>query len=124
MTQDLAESVSSFTRTLVHDCDLVPRTCVASLAVLRAQLEAEKDAVYANNTLLSSLKSSGVLEGGVSLLGTVATAALASKVGVSCLYLAVYDLGILRCLQLAVINQAAFKVGPEPIRCASPGVLL
>lgn len=80
MTQDLAESVSAFTRTLVHDCDLVPRTCVASLALLRSELEAQKEAVYANSSLLSSLKSSGLLEGGASLLSTVATAAIASKV--------------------------------------------
>lgn len=81
LTQDLAEAVSSFTRTLVHDFDLVPRTCVASLAALRADLEAEKDTVYGSSSLLSSLKSSGVLEGGASLLGSVATAAIASKVG-------------------------------------------
>jgi hypothetical protein len=51
------------------------------LAALRADLEAEKDKVYGNSSLLSSLKSSGVLEGGASLLGSVATAAIASKVG-------------------------------------------
>jgi hypothetical protein len=37
--------------------------------------------VYGSSSLLSSLKSSGVLEGGASLLGSVATAAIASKVG-------------------------------------------
>jgi hypothetical protein len=36
MTQDLADAAASFTRTLVHDWDLVPRTCVASLALLRS----------------------------------------------------------------------------------------
>jgi hypothetical protein len=51
------------------------------LAALRADLEAEKDTVYGSSSLLSSLKSSGVLEGGASLLGSVATAAIASKVG-------------------------------------------
>jgi hypothetical protein len=85
MTQDLAELVSGFTRTLVHDCDLVPRTCVASLALLRSELEAQKDAVYANSSLLSSLKSSGLLEGGASLLSTVAAAAIANKVCASCM---------------------------------------
>jgi hypothetical protein len=83
MTQDLAESVLAFTRTMVHDCDLVPLTCVASLALLRSELEAQKDALYANSSLLSSLKSSGLLEGGASLLSTVATAAIASKVRTS-----------------------------------------
>lgn len=80
MTHDLAEAVSSFTRTLVHDSDLVPRTCTASLALLRSELEAEKEAVYASNTLLSNLRASGVLDTGAALLSSVATAALASRV--------------------------------------------
>jgi hypothetical protein len=81
MTQDLAEAAAAFTRTLVHDCDLVPRACVASLALLRSELEQQKEAVYASSSLLGSLKSSGLLDGGASLLGSVATAAIASKVG-------------------------------------------
>lgn len=81
MTQDLAETAATFTRTLVHDCDMVPRACVASLALLRAELEEQKAAVYASSSLLSSLKRSGLLDGGASLLGSVATAAFANKVG-------------------------------------------
>lgn len=80
MTAELAESVGSFTRTLVHDCDLVPRTCVYSLSLLRAELEEQRDAVYANNSLLGSIKASGLLDSGGQLLTQAGVALLASKV--------------------------------------------
>jgi hypothetical protein len=76
MNQQLAEAVSQWTRTLVHGNDMVPRTCVASLAVLRRELEAQKEAVFSNNAALTRLRDSGVLQ----VAGSFCSAAIASRV--------------------------------------------
>jgi hypothetical protein len=78
MTRELAEGAAGWARTLVHADDLVPRTCVASLALLRSELEGHKEAAYSNSALLSGLRDSGVLDKGLQLVG----AAIASKVHV------------------------------------------
>ncbi|WIA19869.1 hypothetical protein OEZ85_005771 [Tetradesmus obliquus] len=73
MTKELAESASSYTRTLVHNHDLVPRTCVASLAQLRQELELQTEAVFANNATMGWLRDSGVLAGGKALVASLCT---------------------------------------------------
>lgn len=60
--------------------DFVPRACVASLAVLRAELEAEKQAMLSSNATAAWLRDSGVLEGGQKLVAGICQQAAASMV--------------------------------------------
>jgi hypothetical protein len=60
--------------------DLVPRTCVASLAALRHELEQQKEAVFANNTTMAWLRDSGVLAGGKALVASLCTYSAAGAV--------------------------------------------
>ncbi|KAF6261706.1 Alpha/Beta hydrolase protein [Scenedesmus sp. NREL 46B-D3] len=80
MTKELADKASGYTRTLVHNHDLVPRTCVASLAELRRELEQQKEAVFANNTTMAWLRDSGVLQGGKALVASLCTYSAANAV--------------------------------------------
>jgi hypothetical protein len=61
--------------------DLVPRTCVASLAALRHELELQKEAVFANNATMGWLRDSGVLEGGKALVASLCSYSAAGLVG-------------------------------------------
>jgi len=60
--------------------DLVPRTCVASLAQLRQELELQTEAVFANNATMGWLRDSGVLAGGKALVASLCTYSAAGAV--------------------------------------------
>eukprot|EP00775_Hariotina_reticulata_P013274 gene13274-13405_t len=100
MTRELAVATGGYIRTLVHsvregaqqwgqhtvvklaahvvpDHDLVPRACIASLAMLRAELQDQAEMIFANNKTAAWLRDSGLLEGGKTLAARVGSYAAA-----------------------------------------------
>jgi hypothetical protein len=60
--------------------DLVPRACIASLAVLRAELQDQAEIIFANNKTAAWLKDSGLLQGGKTVMARVGSYAAACTV--------------------------------------------
>ncbi|KIY99302.1 hypothetical protein MNEG_8661 [Monoraphidium neglectum] len=76
-TRELAEGCAPYVTTVVHNHDLVPRTCVANLAQLQRELEGHRDDFFGRNKVAGFLRDSGAISVGKQAARALFDAAMA-----------------------------------------------